>query len=83
MTQPDVILEYFPSQIRELGILVAPRVVLDPSCILHLYVNEHFKALAIWYGCEFAKSMGLHRIIVESDSKENISALAHDMSSGR
>ncbi|RXI10042.1 hypothetical protein DVH24_028474 [Malus domestica] len=23
--------------------------------------------------------MGLHRIIVESDSKENISALAHDM----
>ncbi|KAM1275713.1 hypothetical protein ACFX13_026101 [Malus domestica] len=37
------------------------------------------EALAIWFGCEFAKSLGLNRIIVESDSKENISALAQDM----
>ncbi|RXH69731.1 hypothetical protein DVH24_042489 [Malus domestica] len=37
MTQPDVTMEYFPSQIRVLGILVAPKVVLGRSCIPHLY----------------------------------------------
>ncbi|CAN6676168.1 unnamed protein product [Malus baccata var. baccata] len=37
------------------------------------------QAFAIWYGCVFAKSMGLHIIIVESDTKENISALAQDL----
>ncbi|RXH69169.1 hypothetical protein DVH24_031502 [Malus domestica] len=39
MTQPDVTMEYFPSQIRVLGILVAPKVVLGRSCIPHLYAR--------------------------------------------
>ncbi|TQD83149.1 hypothetical protein C1H46_031311 [Malus baccata] len=33
------------------------------------------EALAILYGCELASSMGMERIIVESDSKENFSCL--------
>ena len=40
------------------------------------------EAWAILFGCEFALSLGLQKIIVESDSKENISALLDGVSSG-
>lgn len=33
------------------------------------------EALAILYGCELASSMGMEMIIVESDSRENLSCL--------
>lgn len=40
------------------------------------------EANVIFVGCEFAKSMDLQQIVVESDSKENISCLLNDISFG-
>ncbi|KAM1417555.1 hypothetical protein ACFXTH_021024 [Malus domestica] len=54
----------------------AQKMMISASCVA---VAE---ALAVWFGCEFASSLGLHIIIVESDSKENIYALVHDLSFG-
>lgn len=36
----------------------------------------------IFVGCDFAKSLDLQQIVVQSDSKENISCLLNDISSG-
>lgn len=40
------------------------------------------QTLALLYGCEFASSLGLERIVVEFNSKENISCLVNDLSYG-
>ena len=40
------------------------------------------EAWAILAGCDFASSLGFQKVIVEFDSKENISALLGEVSSG-